>query len=561
MHRAGTSPSHRVIAHLPLLLHPNPKRALVVGFGMGLTSHSITQHGVQVDAIELSKGVINASQKHFKHINENIFDNRLFNYKLNDGRNHILMTQTKYDMISTGIIHPLVSAGSSNIYTEDFYKLCKRILTEDGVMCQWVPLHRLPESHYKMIVRTFIRVFPETTLWYKYTPDFVILIGTKDPLTIDYNDFMRRTMIPSIRDGLAADDLDGMSLLDSFMMGPKAVQEYVKENASDGPLHTDDRPRLEFFKASELTTSTAANIIGMKKYRQRITPPFLTNYGTTHTERRAVQDNIDTYFKATQQLIRGQIDYAEAQTELAKGSVNNFNAKLQSASAIMLQALRINPEDQTISYNYGVVSGIIQEDDRERFRQIEKQTQQTLQENPDDIQSHIQLGVVYEDMARENEGKGDIVNARKELAKATKEFEKALQLDPNRLAVYLMLGPIYQRQQMHKEALRTYKRLEQQDPNLPAPIFAAMAQLHWKLENVEDARRYAQKGLDTDRNSWRSHHVLGKVYHSMNQQDKLHEHYFNALKIIEAEIILTSDPSNLLSYKEEIQNELDQIQK
>jgi hypothetical protein len=47
----------------------------------------------------------------------------------------------------------------------------------------------------------------------------------------------------------------------------------------------------------------------------------------------------------------------------------------------------------------------------------------------------------------------------------------------------------------------------------------------------------------------------------MNQQDKLHEHYFNALKIIEAEIILTSDPSNLLSYKEEIQNELDQIQK
>ena len=29
------SPSHRVIAHLPLLLHPRPKQALVVGFGMG----------------------------------------------------------------------------------------------------------------------------------------------------------------------------------------------------------------------------------------------------------------------------------------------------------------------------------------------------------------------------------------------------------------------------------------------------------------------------------------------------------------------------------------------
>ena len=551
------SPSHRVIAHLPLLLHPYPKRALVVGFGMGLTSHSITQHGVQVDAIELSKGVINAAQAHFKHINENIFDNRLFNYKLNDGRNHILMTKTKYDMISTGIIHPLVSAGSSNIYTEDFYKLCKRILTEDGVMCQWVPLHRLPESHYKMIVRTFIHVFPETTLWYKYTPDFVILIGTKDPLRIDYNDFMKRSQIPSIRGGLAADDLDGMSLLDSFMMGPNAVREY----AGDGPIHTDDRPRLEFFKSTDLTTSTAVNIVGMKQYRQRITSPFLTNYGTTHTERRDVQDRIDTYFKATQQLILGQIDYAEAQTELSKGSVNNFNAKLQSARANMLQALRINPDDQTIIYNYGVVSGIIHEDDQEQLRQIEEQVQQAMQQNPDDIQGHLQLAVVYERKASEYEVEGDYEKARRELSKASKEFEKALQLDSSRLEVYMILGPIYQRQEKHKEALRTYQRFEQQDPNLPAPIFEAMAELHWRLENVEEAKRYAQKGLGTDRNSWRSHLVLGKVYYAMNQQDKLREHYANALKIIEAEIVLASDPSDLLSYKEEIQTELDQIQK
>ena len=551
------SPSHRVIAHLPLLLHPYPKRALVVGFGMGLTSHSITQHGVQVDAIELSKGVINAAQTHFKHINENIFDNRLFNYKLNDGRNHILMTQTKYDMISTGIIHPLVSAGSSNIYTEDFYKLCKRILTEDGVMCQWVPLHRLPESHFKMIVRTFIDVFPETTLWYKYTPDFVILIGTKEPLTINYKDFMRRAKLPSISKGLAADDLDGMSLLDSFMMGPKAVREYV----GNGPIHTDDRPRLEFFKAADLTTSTAVNISGMKEYRQRITPPFLTNYGTTHTERRAVQDKIDTYFKATQQLIRGQIAYAEAQTELAKGSVNNFNAKIQSASATMLQALRINPDDHTLGYNYGVVSGVIHEDDREQFRDIEKQSQQTLQQNSEDIQSLIQLAVVYENRASEYEGKGDFENAKKELEKASNEYEKVLRIDSSQYPVYFLLGPIYQRQEKHTEALRTYQRLEQQDPNLPAPIFAAMAELHWNLKNLEEAEKYAVKGLDTDRNSWRSHHILGKVYHSMNQPDKLQEHYSNALKIIEAEIILTPDPSDLLSYKQEIQNELDQIQK
>ena len=114
-----------------------------------------------MDAVEISQGVIEASQQHFTHVNQDVIEHPLFNYFINDGRNYILMTEKKYDMISTGIIHPLVSAGSSNIYTEDFYRLCKKILTPEGIMCQWVPLHRVPVDHYKMIVRTFLNVFPQ----------------------------------------------------------------------------------------------------------------------------------------------------------------------------------------------------------------------------------------------------------------------------------------------------------------------------------------------------------------------------------------------------------------
>ena len=543
------SPSHRVIAHLPLLLHPNPKRALVVGFGMGLTSHSITQHGVQVDAIELSKGVISAAQEHFKHVNGNIFENRLFNYTINDGRNHILMTQTKYDMISTGIIHPLVSAGSSNIYTEDFYKLCKRILTDDGVMCQWVPLHRLPEAHYKMIVRTFINVFPETTLWYKYTPDFVILIGTKKPPSIDYENFMARSRIPSIREGLAADDLDGMSLLDSFMMGPEAVQEY----ADVGPIHTDDRPRLEFFKGEDLVSSTAPNIVGMKEYRERVTP-YLKNYGATLAEKKAVREKVNTYFDATQKLILGQIAYAKAQ-------ITNPTAQLESASALMNEAVRINPQDETIRYNFGVVSGFIHEDELEQLRQMEKAAQLAIRKNPEDIQQHVNLAIAYDGLATEYERKGEIVKAKQVRAKGAAELEKYLKRNPSRVDIYILLGPLYENQERYKEALRTYKRLEQLDSDLPAPIFAAMARLHLLLENVDEAKRYAQKGVDTDTNSWRSHYMLGRVYHAMSQPNKQHEHYENALKVIDAEISRALNPSNLLSYKEQIQNELKEIQK
>ena len=522
------SPSHRVIAHLPLLLHPRPKQALVVGFGMGLTSHSITQHGVRVDAIELSSGVISAAQKHFTHINGNVFENPLFNYRLNDGRNHILMTKTKYDMISTGIIHPLVSAGSSNIYTADFYRLCRRILSEDGIMCQWVPLHRLPESHYKMIVRTFIEVFPHTTLWYKYTPDFVILIGTPEPLRIDYKNFMARAQIASIHEGLAADDLDGPSLLDSFMMGPETVREY----AGIGPIHTDNRPRLEFFRGADLVGTTMQNVKGMSEYRERVLP-YLENYGATLAEKRSVREKLDTYFRATQRLIRGQIAYASGQ--------------YQSAASLMNDAVEINSVDETIRYNFGVVAGLIREGEQEELRQIEKQVQQTMAQNPDDIQGYLHLATLYE--------------MQGELGKAARELEELLRRDPKRFEVYLLLGPLYERQERYKDALRTYERLERQETTsqLPAPIFAAMAGLHLQLENLKDAERYGKKGIATDANSWRSHYVLGNVYAAMNQPQKQIAAYDNALEAIDEVLRVTTDPSDLLSAKEQIQNELEQL--
>ncbi len=538
------SPSHRVIAHLPLLLHPRPKRALVVGFGMGLTSYSITQHGVAVDAIELSGGVISAAQKHFTHINGNVFENSLFNYRLNDGRNHILMTKTKYDMISTGIIHPLVSAGSSNIYTADFYRLCRRILSEDGIMCQWVPLHRLPEEHYKMIVRTFIEVFPETTLWYKYTPDFVILIGTLEPLRIDYRNFIARSQIASIREGLAADDLDGMSLLDSFMMGPETVRKYV----GVGPVHTDNRPRLEFFRGADLVGTTTQNVSGMAEHRERVLP-YLTNYGTTLAETRAVREQLDTYFGATQELIRGQIAYARGQ--------------YQNAANIMNEAVRRNPNDDTIRYNFGVVAGLIREGAQEELRQIEQQVQQTMAQNPEDIQGHLYLATVYEHSASEYERKGEFEKAAEELGKATKELEAFLRRDPSRSDVYFILGPLYERQGRYKEALRTYQRLEQQEATeqLPAPLFAAMAQLHFQLEDLKEAEKYGQKAVTVDPNSWRAYYILASVHAEMEQPEKQIEHYENALKALDATIRTASDPSDLQSAREQIENELEEIKK
>ena len=474
------SASHHIIAHLPLLLHPNPERALVIGFGVGLTSHTMTQHDVRVDAVENPKGLIGVARKYFTDVNYNVLGSSLFNHMVNDERNYLLMTPKRYDVISIGALHPLASSRGSNLYTTDFYRWCKRILTEDGIICQWIPLDRLPETHLKMIVRTFIEVFPNATIWYKYTPDFALLIGTPERLKINYKRLMERAQIPRVHEALAGDDLDGASLLDSFMMGEKAVRAY----AGDGPIHTDNHPHLEFFQPRALVNTTHKNIAELAKYRERSTP-YLANYGRTMSDKIEVRKRIDLYFDATQKLIEGQIEYAKGEYEKAVGVLN--------------QAVAINPDDYTIRYNLGAAVEVANKDYQKELKQAEKVLKQALQSNPRDVQKQVELGITYE--------------LQGELAKSADAFEEALKYDPNRLELYSLLGPIYERQERYDEALRTYQRLEKLDPNLPAIIFGAMASIyHFHKKMLPDALKYAQKALAADANSWRVHNLLGVIY-------------------------------------------------
>ena len=152
----------------------------------------------------------------------------------------------------------------------------------------------------------------------------------------------------------------------------------------------------------------------------------------------------------------------------------------------MNEAVELNPVDETIRYNFGVVSGLIREGDQEELQRMQQEIQRTMAQNPDDSEGHLHLGILYEKQG--------------ELEKAATELEEFLRHEPSRSDVYLILGPLYERQEHYQKALRTYERLEQQAPDLPAPIFAAMARLHLILENVEAAERYGQKGIATDAN-------------------------------------------------------------
>ncbi|HYE87997.1 MAG TPA: fused MFS/spermidine synthase [Vicinamibacterales bacterium] len=240
LHQANDQPEmvrlHRAIGHLPMVLHGNPKDVLVVGMGGGATPGAVSQYpSARVDIVELSDGVRRAAE-FFKHVNYDLLQQPNVTVRIDDGRNFLTFTDRRFDVITADIIQP-GHAGAGHVYSREYFTLVRNALKDDGVVLQWIG-HR-PSIEYKLIMRTFLDVFPDATLWY----DANFMVGTKQPLTIRPEALERLRESAMTRAALDEVGLTGWPVLRSWYTGgPEQMRAFV----GDGPLLTDDRPMVEY---------------------------------------------------------------------------------------------------------------------------------------------------------------------------------------------------------------------------------------------------------------------------------------------------------------------------
>jgi spermidine synthase len=135
----GLTPITKFMAHLPLayLGHP-PVRALDICFGMGTTFRSLMTWGIQVDAAELVPSVPRLFNQFHSDADEVVASPR-GHIIIDDGRRYLEWTSEKYDVITIDPPPPVEAAGSSLLYSKEFYELAKRRLQPGGIMAQWLP--------------------------------------------------------------------------------------------------------------------------------------------------------------------------------------------------------------------------------------------------------------------------------------------------------------------------------------------------------------------------------------------------------------------------------------
>ena len=238
---AGDMLTQRMLAHVPLLLHPNPQRVAILGLGSGVTLGSALTHPVREAAVlEISPEVVAAS-RFFEDENHRALADKRTRLIVGDGRTHLMLGTESYDVIVSEPSNPWM-AGIASLFTREFFEGARARLAPGGVLCQWAHTYDISNADLRSIVATFLSVFPDGTMWLVGDAD-VLLVGSTEPLDARIGGIGAAMQRPGVAEDLATVGVKGPFSVTSLFISHGAA---LKAWANGAPLQTDDRSALEF---------------------------------------------------------------------------------------------------------------------------------------------------------------------------------------------------------------------------------------------------------------------------------------------------------------------------
>jgi spermidine synthase len=455
----------KLLAHLPMLLHPAPRRALVIGFGAGGTAWSFSRYPElqALDIVEFVPNVIRAA-RFFPEVNHGVLADPRVRVTIDDGRNVLLVTERAWDIVSVDTLDPK-HAGNGNLYTREFYELSRRVLNPDGIFVQWLPYHQVDNASLKLIARTFQHVYPHATLWLNRFKGYALLLGTREPLRIDLARLRGHFDTPAIQRDLAEVHVaSAWQLLESFTMRPETLRRFTAGSAA---LNTYDRPYVEFYGVS-WRDPVEENLAELARFADDVSP--LVDFPAAYS---------------AEQLARAREELAahrRISRHIFRGYLASWRRQLQEGTREYRKALKLDPGDEGVKFALGIAAVHA------------RHARAALERNPRDIKSLSKLGYIAWSEGRYDEAIG--------------RFREVLAIDPRHAAAHVHLGVNYAALERFEASAAAYREAGRLNPDLGRLV-------EQSLDLVERLQRARERPDDPV-----VHARLGDLYASDGRSDR-----------------------------------------
>ena len=233
------------------MVHPNPRRVLVIGLGTGSTAGWLAQvpSVERVDVVELEPAIEHVARVLAK-VNLDVMSNPKVHLYAGDGREFLLATGDSYDLIFSEPSNPY-RAGVASLYSQDFYRAALKRLRPGGLFLQWLQGYETDFQVVRTVYATLGSVFPVVESWQTHRVD-LMLMASREPVVHDFDLVRARAAAEPYRTALSR--IWGVEGAEGFYSAYLARPSFARAVAEveGSAVNTDDRPILEFGYAKNL---------------------------------------------------------------------------------------------------------------------------------------------------------------------------------------------------------------------------------------------------------------------------------------------------------------------
>ena len=244
-------------------LHPDPKSALVIGLGTGSSAGwlaAVPSIG-KVEVVELEPSMVDVA-KFCAPVNQNAIANPKLHVSIGDGREILLTSRAKYDLIASEPSNPY-RAGVAGLFTREFYQSVDRRLEPNGIFLQWVQTYDIDDRTIEIFYQTLGSVFRNIETWQTQDGD-LLLVASHEPLRWNADQIRQRLGQEPFKSALPA--AWQARTLEDFLahyVGNLAVATTLK-NIEPWPLNTDDHTIMEFAFARNVGLTNGFHIDNLR---------------------------------------------------------------------------------------------------------------------------------------------------------------------------------------------------------------------------------------------------------------------------------------------------------